>query len=283
MTARPEQPLRDRTRRPWSRAAKATLVIVIALVLVDGLLMVADLAHRLNTTRGIFPLFEDQRWNADRDDSRAELFGYLQLSAAAIALFVLQVRLKPPSHVYLSLAAIMAVIVIDDAFQVHETYGRVLRESLALQPALGVRPQDFGELIIWGVLGLVLGSWLLVSTLRSRRRERRVVRNIGLAGAILVFFGVGVDMVHIMVREALRPRENYLLNWAESAGELVGMTALFGVALLALLRSVFACPPTPAAEHGGAAFPDRVGTPDPTTRGLVGSAEPSTALRPAAH
>lgn len=227
---------RMQPRQRWSGVARTVVLITLVLLLVDGLIMLADMVHRLNTTRGLFPAFDSLQWKASRDGSAAELFGYLQLSVAAILLSWLHLKLRPPTSAYLALAAIMALIVIDDAFQLHEQGGKRLHLALELEPWLGLRPQDVGELLVWAGLGVVLGTWLLISVVRSRGRERRAVRAVALASSLLVVSAVLVDMVYIMVRGSIGRRGGYLMRWTEAAGELAGMTIILAVVCHLVLR-----------------------------------------------
>lgn len=226
-----------RRRRRWSGAVKVTLLITLGLLVVDGLIMVADMAHRLNTTRGLFPAFENLQWKSSRDGSHAEVFGYLKLGVAAVLLGALHLVLRPPTSVYLALSAVMALIVIDDAHQLHERWGKHLHLALEIEPRFGLRAQDIGELLVWAGFGAVLGAWLLVSTLRSAPRERRAVRSIALGSALLIISAVLVDMVYIMVRGAIGRRGAYLMRWVEAAGELAGMTVILSIVIWLLFRT----------------------------------------------
>ncbi|WIM73288.1 hypothetical protein QP028_07285 [Corynebacterium suedekumii] len=69
--------------------------------------------------------------------------------------------------VYAAWGVVMAAIVIDDMLQLHERVGEVLVREFDLPAIGGLRPQDSGELAVWGELAGVLGIGLLIAHIRA--------------------------------------------------------------------------------------------------------------------
>jgi hypothetical protein len=111
----------------------------------------------------------------------------------------------------------------DDSFEFHELFGSFLADFLAIQPALGLRPVDFGELIVYVAFGLLFAVPLLLFYLMSDRSVRKVAH--ALLGMIVVLAGFGVlmDMVGIIVKELDVRR---VLVIIEEGGEMLVMSAI---------------------------------------------------------
>lgn len=222
--------------RRWSRTTRRTLVLCLVLLAVDAVLLGAHWGHRLDRAFDLFPAFAHPGWNADLDRSFAEVFGYLQLLLAAVALLVVVTRVRAARPFLLAAAATLLVMVLDDALQLHEAFGRwfATRTDVDVDVA-GLRGQDVGELVLWALVGVPLGAALVLGYLRGRP-ERPFAHRLLLCLAPLLVFGLGLDVVHIMVRDHVHPYVVYVLTWLEAAGELVGMSAVLGVVAHRLLR-----------------------------------------------
>ena len=195
----------------------------VALVLLDLLLLAANLAHLTADQPGEpVTIFSGPVWNGDLDGSFLELFGHLQLIGAAVVLAFLTVVRRSFLHAAWALA--LLVVVVDDFAQVHELQGGLLGARLGLPAVLGLRPQDLGELIVWGVEGVVVGVVLVVATVLATRQQRR--ESVVLLGCIVVLavFGVGVDQAHIIIEPHVPPLVATAITLLETAGELGAMT-----------------------------------------------------------
>ncbi|SDD54601.1 hypothetical protein [Auraticoccus monumenti] len=221
------------------------LLLCLGLLAVDGALLAAHWGHRLHRAFDLFPVLAHPRWDADLDRSFAEGFGYLKLLVAAVVLLVVVTRVRVARSFLVAVAATLLVMVLDDALQLHEAFGRwfAARTDVAVP---GLRGQDVGELVAWALMGLPLGAALVVGYLRGRP-ERRLAHLLLLCLALLLVFGLGVDLVHIAVRDHVHPYVVYVLTWLEAAGELLGMSAVLAVVVHRLLRQP---PPVRAAQVG---------------------------------
>jgi hypothetical protein len=104
------------------------------------------------------------------------------------------VHLKKRGGLYFVGALLFSLL--NDSLEIHETIGGSIVGLLNLQPAFGLRGQDYGEL---GVSALV-GIFFLAAGWLAYRRSGVLARRMGLyllAGVLtLALFGVGADMVH---------------------------------------------------------------------------------------
>jgi hypothetical protein len=104
--------------------------------------------------------------------------------------------LRSGAFVFLAWAATFAFVVADDALQYHERVGKKLAERCDLGAVAGLRPQDSGELLAWSLAGLAL----LVLGWVSFRRDAPTDRRDGVVFVpvlvSLIFFGMGLDMLH---------------------------------------------------------------------------------------
>ena len=134
------------------------------------------------------------QFSVNRDGSFSELFQYLKFSLAAAGLLYLYAIHR--AWTYVAWASVLAFALCDDALRIHEVMGRHVVRWLEITPAIGLRAQDFGELIVWGAVGIVAVGVLLAAYLRADSDLRRFSRRLTYRFALLVFFGLGLDLVH---------------------------------------------------------------------------------------
>ena len=170
---------------------RAPVVVLLVLLSLDGALI---LVHVLASRLGAGPY--DPAWlvghalRLDAERGLAESVQYLKylgLGALALGLYG---RGKLRAGIVLALFCLL--LLLDDAFQLHERIGAsLLRGSsvLGLGPSLSA---GLGELLSFAVLGLVF-AWFLLASWR-RARERDIATSIALLVAGLAFFGGLVDL-----------------------------------------------------------------------------------------
>ena len=217
------------------------LHVLAALLALIPVLLVGHLLH----TNGIGP-FGSRRWYVDRDRSYMEFLGYVQVIGAGLLLLVLAVRRRIP--VDAGWGAALTVVMLDDALEWHETGGTWLERTGSVPAAAGLRSQDLGELLTWGVLAAAVLVVLLATHRRSTASARRDSWRLGALIGLLVVFAVGVDMAHIALGAiTTSSRIDLLALWLESSGEVGAMAALLAYAVHMARRSS-----DDPAERGGA-------------------------------
>jgi hypothetical protein len=111
-----------------------------------------------------------------------------------------------------------------------ERLGFLLAEDLGLRAHFGLRGQDVGELLASAGVGLLFLPSLALAYWRAGRAVRRTLLDFALLLAVLVFFAVGVDMLHSIVG----PRGFWYQSFGvlEDGGELVTLSLLVWYAFL---------------------------------------------------
>ena len=136
--------------------------------------------------------------------------------------------------IYVIWTVLFAYLLIDDSQQIHETHGLAIADALGFQPAFVLRPRDFGELIVTALAaGPLLGTIGLVYLFASRSEERVFTHTMIALLIALAFFGVGVDMLDIMVPW---PWLTATLGIVEDGGEMVVATVMIAYVTGSMIR-----------------------------------------------
>jgi hypothetical protein len=158
------------------------------------------------------------------DGSIPETFEYLKWTACIVgSLWLFERRDFQP--LYLLWAILFLYLLIDDILGIHENVGAWLSDLMNWQPAFALRAIDFGELAVTCfssviLLGpIVLAYWLSRDDVAKSFCRRMMFWLIALA-----FFGVGVDMLHIVVS-----------SWSATLSGIVGAVEDGGEMLMASL------------------------------------------------
>ena len=204
-------------RRTW-RSPGLRLLLAIDLFFVSLHLLHFWLLYKTSYTGFLLA----EWFRVDKDGSFAENFQYLKLFLVAGLLALLWLKRKKLS--YGAWAAVFAFAGIDDALRIHEGLGGRLVQALNIPAAFGLRGQDFGELLVWGVFGTVLLGFVFFSYLRAGAEERAFSKNLAVLFAIFVFFGLGVDMLHILLGSLAIPQT--FMAVLEDGGEMLTVSVL---------------------------------------------------------
>lgn len=119
----------------------------------------------------------------------------------------------------LGFAVAFAVIAADDILMLHEGKGSALVGHLGLEGQLGLRAQDMGELLVYGLLGIIVAGAVLRGLLVADAAGRRVVQALLAFLGSLVFFAVGFDMMHTLLANVRGL--NFVLSMIENGGEMI--------------------------------------------------------------
>ncbi len=158
------------------------------------------------------------RFTVDRERGFAELYQYLKFSLIAGLLFYL--FRKQRAWTYALWASIFTLALLDDALGLHERGGRFLVSRFDIPHALGLRGQDFGELITWSALGVAVLLALWISYRRATPKLRHLSRRLAWRFALLGVFGLGLDVVHSLFRASpVALQEGFAV--LEDGGEMV--------------------------------------------------------------
>ncbi len=178
----------DRPQRQTERDSDAVLYLLFMLLAADTAIIGLDImawiagikvpALRVSTDGGLGEVFQ--------------YIKYFWMVFLAVWLTLRDRRLG-----FIPWVCLFAQFLADDALQVHETLGAYFSMKFSLPPALGLRGQDFGELIAAAGDAVAFGPLLIFGYALSDWTVKRIYRHWALLLAALVFFGVVIDMVHI--------------------------------------------------------------------------------------
>ena len=169
------------------------------------------------------------RFRLDRDGSVAEWFNYLQATICVVLLLGVFRTTRQP--LYAAWALIFLVVVVDDSLTIHERAASYVASTFGIPAVSYLRPQDLGELLFWATIGSVLVGILWWSFARSGRSARDAGGVLALAFAALIFFAIGIDMIHM----ALSQQGTGLyavLAVLEDGGEMLSIGLASALALL---------------------------------------------------
>lgn len=186
------------------------------------------------------------------DNGIAEHWQYIKWAGLALALAYCAASQRAATYVVWAL--LFVYLLVDDSQQIHETYGVVIADTLGLRPAFGLRAQDFGELIVTALAAMPLfGAISLVYLFAARTEDRVFTHTMVALFVALAFFGVGIDMLDIMVPWRWLA---LTLNIVEDGGEMIVATIMVAYVTGALIRARYS-----ATDHqwidGEVPFDDR--------------------------
>lgn len=169
--------------RRWAgRAVRTERLLLITLVAVDLLFVAAHLVF-------------DGMWRLERDRGYSELFNYAKLLAIAVTMLLAWRASR--QRAFAAWAATFTAMGLDDAFQLHEGVGLQIAAWFDIPRAFSLRGRDYGELAFWAMVAVPLLVVLVATYSPSGDGVRRISRVLAALSGALVFFAVGVDMVHI--------------------------------------------------------------------------------------
>jgi hypothetical protein len=168
-------------------------------------------------------------FNVEDDRSGGEAIQYAKEIWIAIAFLMIAYLRR--SILYVPWALVFVYILFDDMLQLHEIWGRELAIALDYPEVIGLRPDDLGELTIYAIVIAILGPLVVAAYYWGHREFRRFNRHLVALLLVLTFFGVVLDMVHIMTTQ---PTLHRLVGLLEDGGELVVMSFIVVFALAAL-------------------------------------------------
>ena len=203
-----------------------------------GLLLLTDLGFiaihilllltgRLNPTSTSYA----QLYSLERDRGFPEVFQYTKEFWCILLLGFTAIRQRSLS--YLSWMLLFIYLLLDDSFHIHEQVGAYLSDTFRFIPMLGLRPVDFGELIVSGTAGLLLLGLISVAYRFGDRLFRKASRYLMILLLALATSGILFDMLHIVVPE----RMSRAFGVLEDGGEMLVMSVIV-TSLLVLSEQV---------------------------------------------
>ena len=157
----------------------------------------------------------------DMDFGYAEMFQYIKFICVATLLAVMFFKRK--LWIYVIWSLFFLFLFADDAFSFHEAVGGDIAEIFNLQGVMGLRSRDLGELVFVGLIGLSFMFFFLFALIRGSKKTKQITIHFILLMGVLVFFGVGIDMLHSVL---IKMPGSGILTIIEDWGEMLATSLI---------------------------------------------------------
>lgn len=159
----------------------------------------------------------------NNDAGYPELYQYVKEFWIAVLLYLIYRRIR--AGLYLAWSALFFYFLLDDSVGIHEKVGELAWHTFNYSSAFGLRAQDFGELTVSALAGLTLASWIGLSYRRASALAQSVAKDLCVLVALLIVFGVFVDMLDIILLS--QPTLHLMgLSILEDGGEMLAMSLI---------------------------------------------------------
>ncbi len=189
-----------------------------------ALLICGDLAFMLIHVLHVWtPWLSGSHYSIETDRGLAENYQYIKQLwiVACMAVAFVQTR----SKIFAGWMVLFTFLLLDDAAEIHEHVGFWLGARFDLPAIAGLRPDDFGELSFAAFVGSLTVCMVAFTLWRGDARARQVSRDILCLIGALAFFGVGVDLIHVMAYFNA-PAISRALTLIEDGGEMLVISLL---------------------------------------------------------
>lgn len=186
------------------------------------MLVVADVyflaRHIVDAARG----FELSLHYIDYDFGHAESFSTVRwIWLIGLVAFIILARRR---WIFTALVPILGFMLLTDSLQLHEEYGAKVAFKLGIEPMFGLRPEDFGELLVLGTAGIVVLPIAVYGWWKARGEDRRHLTRIAVLLALVIAFGVVLDQLHIVLIDDPGPGDWFGI--LEDGGEMLAASTL---------------------------------------------------------
>jgi hypothetical protein len=204
---------------------KATTTLLYLLVLGDLMFIAIHVLHVWSPWLPAYSL------SIEADRGLAELFQYAkQLGLVACLGFVF---FRTRGWAFAGWASFFALLLLDDAFALHERLGSMLGVRLGFPEMFGLRQDDFGEIAIGGMLGLCAVAMVALALRRGGATARRISQDFLCLLVLLAVFAVLIDALHT-ITYFRAPTIAPLFALIEDGGEMIVVSCMtaYGFAIL---------------------------------------------------
>ncbi|WP_017664593.1 hypothetical protein [Porphyrobacter sp. AAP82] len=202
-----------------ARAMHRALMIVVPYACVLVGLDVA--AHYGDATGAYLPV----QFFMSEDRSFGEFLEYTMTGCAALFMALCWQRLRAP--VYLANALLLVWLTLDNWAELHERFGLALAPVLPIPAWLPLHANHLGELIFFGVVGVLWLAGMISAHRRSQHREAVHGLLIGTAIALIAVFGVFVDLLTSLGEHSVGWLN--VLAFVEDEGEFAAIILVFAL------------------------------------------------------
>ena len=162
-------------------------------------------------------LLDCELFNIDRERGYAEMYQYMKFFWIIVLLFNL--ALKNRLLHYIPWILLFTYLLLDDSIPIHNRAGSFLAEYFNFTHTFGLRPSDYGQLVISAIAGIFLFLPLVWAYRKGTQVFRKISLDIGLLVLVLAFFGVVVDVLHSAV--LFVNIVDFTMGFVEEGGEML--------------------------------------------------------------
>ena len=192
--------------------ASKVVPLLILLLSIDVFFMLAHIAYLLGWLTNSF-------WSVEKDSSFSEWYQHLKEGSIVALLIYHSFKIKKID--YLPWGLLFLYVLLDDALMVHEKLGGHLDNAFDLPVFSSLREQDIGEFIVSAFFGAGLLILIFLRFFWCEVRVKHHYIDLLVLFSALVLFGIGVDMVHMMVSSGAE-----VWGLIEDGGELLVMSLI---------------------------------------------------------
>lgn len=191
-------------------------LLLLLLLSTDYLFMILHVMNRIT------PFNTPLLFRVDIDGSYSEFYQYIKFFWLIIlfAYLLLSTQYKG----YVSWLLIFVYFLLDDALQIHERLGLVVGQSIDLNLPFALRVRDVGELVVFGLFGMLLMIILGWAYFRGPQIFRKVSNDLLILLGAFVSFAVIFDL--LLAAVDLGQTTNAIIALLEDGGEML-VTSLF--------------------------------------------------------
>lgn len=167
------------------------------------------------------PFLSNSSFSLQTERGYSEILQYVKEYWTALILIFLGWRSR--LSIYTVWGLLFFYLLLDDSGEIHERVGFFISRAFFIPPILNLRPEDLGELIVSGVVGLCFFPAIAIAYRAGDRFSREITRSLIFLLCALAFCGVVMDMVHMAIQQ---PALNPFLIALEDGGEMVVMSCI---------------------------------------------------------
>ena len=187
---------------------------LLLLLFADLLFIIGNylLYHTHVITNDSFSLFKEFGY--------PEMFQYWK--EISLAVVFLKVFKKTKDHIFIVWSLFFSYLLLDDSIKIHERIGEAIANHYIIGSSYigALRGQDFGELIVSGIVGSLFIILFTKYFYKSNQVVRMINFNLVTLVILLLFFGVFIDFAHMVIPE-IKGMQTF-----EDGGEMIAMSLL---------------------------------------------------------
>jgi hypothetical protein len=213
---------------PESQDFTATISLLFLLILVDLLFIGLHVLHTWS------PWLKSMMYSLERDSGMAEQYQYIKQIWLAACLGVAFLQRRGRS--FAGWAVFFGFLLLDDALQIHERVGFALGQEIGLPPMFGLRTDDYGEVLVAGIVGFAACVFAWLSIRRGGENSRRLSADLLCLLGALALFGVFFDVLHTITYFRL-PSAAPVFALIEDGGEMLVVSVITAYAFDVLVNA----------------------------------------------